>query len=97
MVTENIKKMGKEETRPTEPVFTISSNVNNKFSDVAEPIQDVTPGDTHAKSQHPQIWFIVFAVSVSYWQKIRQSSNTSTFLVFLILFLDGLLLTSIGL
>ena len=97
MVAENTEKMGMEETRPTAPVFTISSNLSNKSPDVAEPIQDITPGDRQGKGQYPRIWFIIFAMSVSYWQKTRQSSNTSTFLVFLILFLDGLLLTSIGL
>ena len=34
--------------------------------------------------------------SRTWLKKIRQSSNTATFLMFIIMFLDGLLLTSLG-
>ena len=79
-----------EETSSPAPVFTITSNDSNKSPDVADSMNDRTTSDQgERKKDEPD--------SMKCWQKIRHSTNTSTFLVFLILLLDGLLLTSIGL
>ena len=75
-----------EETSSPAPVFTITP----KSPNVDESMNNRTTSDQgERKKDEPDL--------MTCWQKIRHSTNTSTFLVFLILFLDGLLLTSIGL